>query len=165
MLLYIYLENISNYQPVVLFSPPKLGREDEGEIDGACLLQSIPVSLARQKGTSTFTGPSPNPTGECHFYRSLTLKPKCTKDGAVRVNYIFSFFHLSSWCKSTAERPCWGYECSQQAYLHWHPSHSRGTPSFFVRTLASGSARGEQRTFYSYIATRYTSLAIMRSLD
>lgn len=79
----MYLDNMSNYQPAVLCSPSWPGRVEVGEIDWASLLQSIPVSLARQKGTSAFTGPSPNPTGECHFYRFLTLKPRCTMEGAV----------------------------------------------------------------------------------
>lgn len=36
---------------------------------------------------------------------------------------------------------CSWYVHFQRAYLHWHLSHSRGTPFFFVQALASGSAR------------------------
>lgn len=63
---------------------PLLGlerKEDEGEIDLASLVQTIPDSLARQKGTSNFTGPSLNPTGECHFLQIRIIK--CIMEGPI----------------------------------------------------------------------------------
>lgn len=143
------------------------GREEGGETDWDSLVQFIPVSLARQKGTIAFTGPSPNSTGEWLLYRFPALKPMCTMETAVHF-WFCAFEKLHQPIKSTeitsAEQPCRGSERCQQAYLHWRPSHSQGTPSFFARTLASGSTRGEQRTFYSYNPTHYTSLAFMRFL-
>lgn len=75
-------------------------------------------------------------------------------------NWVLGLFHFSSLKQTEQNNTTWPNKYSRQAYLRWHPSHSQGIPSFFFRTLASGSARGEKMTFHGLRSSVTITVAV-----